>query len=59
MNGWKNILVIIQKKGNKAKNEFEKVFLEFHINSAFGKMIENVRNGLQIEFIKKNEYAKF
>ena len=46
------------RKRNKAKNDFEKDFYEL-LNIAFhGKTMENVRNGLKIKIIKKDEYRE-
>ena len=42
------------KKRNKAKNDFEKDFLKLLVNAAFGKFLENVRNRLTLEIIKKD-----
>ena len=42
------------QKRNKAKNEFEKDFFKLLVNSALGKFLENVRNRLELELIKKD-----
>ena len=42
------------QKRNKAKNEFEKDFFKLLVNAAFGKFLENVRNRLELELIKKD-----
>ena len=34
-------------KRNKAKNDFEKDFLKFLVNAAFGKFLGNIRNRLE------------
>ena len=47
------------QKRNKAKNDFEKDFFELLNNSAFGKFLENVRNRLGLELIKKGDIKKF
>ena len=47
------------QKRNKNKNNFEKDFFKLLVNAAFGKFLENNRNRLQIEFIKKPDYKKF
>ena len=47
----------IQKR-NKAKNEFEKDFFKLLVNAAFGKFLENVRNRLGLELIKKDDIKK-
>ena len=46
------------QKRNRAENEFEKDFHKLLNIAAFGKMIENVRDRLKIEFIKKHDYKK-
>ena len=44
----------ITQKRNRAKNDFEKDFSKLLVNAAFGKFLENVRNRLEIELIKKD-----
>ena len=46
------------QKRNKAKNEFEKDFFKLLVNAAFGKFLENVRNRLELELIKKDNIKK-
>ena len=46
------------QKRNKAKNEFEKDFFKLLVNAAFGKFLENVRNRLGLELIKKDDIKK-
>ena len=46
------------QKRNKAKNDFEKDFFKLLVNAAFGKFLENVRNRLEIELIKKDNVKK-
>ena len=41
------------QKRNRAKNDFEKDFFKLLVFAAFGKFLENVRNRLEIELIKK------
>ena len=41
------------QKRSRAKNDFEKDFFKLLVNAAFGKMMENVRNRLKIEFLIK------
>ena len=41
------------QKRNRAKNDFEKDFFKLLNNAAFGKILENVRNRLGLELIKK------
>ena len=41
------------QKQNKAKKGCEKDFFKFFVNAAFGKFLENVRNRLDLEIIKK------
>ena len=43
------------QKRNKAKSDFEKDFFKLLVNAAFGKFLENVRNRLELELIKKDE----
>ena len=47
------------QKRNKAKNDFEKDFYKLLNNAFYGKTIENVRNRIKVEFIKKDETDKF
>ena len=44
------------QKRNKAKNEFD--FFKLLVNAAFGKFLENVRNRLGLELIKKDNIKK-
>ena len=46
------------QKRNKAKNDFEKDFFKFLVNDAFGKFLENIRNRLELELIKKDNIKK-
>ena len=46
------------QKRNKAKNDFEKDFFKLLVNAAFGKFLENVRNRLGLELIKKDDSKK-
>ena len=46
------------QKPNKAKNDFEKDFFKLIVNAAFGKFLENVRNCLGLELIKKGDIKK-
>ena len=46
------------QKRNKAKNDFEKDFFKLLVNAAFGKFLENVRNRLNLELIKKDNIQK-
>ena len=46
------------RKRNKAKNDFEKDFFKLLVNAAFGKFLENVRNRLELELIKKDNVKK-
>ena len=43
------------KKRNKAKNDFEKDFFKLLVNAAFGKIMENIRNRLELELIEKDD----
>ena len=46
------------QKRNKAKNEVEKDFFKLLVNAAFGKFLENIRNRLDLELIKKDNIKK-
>ena len=46
------------QKRNKAKNGIEKDFFKLLNNAAFGKFLENVRNRLGLELIKKGDIKK-
>ena len=46
------------QKRNKAKNNLEKDFFKLLNNAAFGKFLENVRNRLGLELIKKDNIKK-
>ena len=46
------------QKRNKAKNDFEKDFFKLLVNAVFGKFLENVRNRLNLELIKKDNIKK-
>ena len=46
------------QKRNKAKNEFQKDFFKLLVNAAFGKFLDNVRNRLNLELIKKDNIKK-
>ena len=46
------------QKRNKSKNDFEKDFFKLLNNAAFGKFLENVRNRLGLELIKKGDIKK-
>ena len=48
----------ITQKRKRATNDFEKDFYKWLINAVFGKMIENVRSRLKIEFIKNMTIKK-
>ena len=43
------------QKRSKAKNVFEKDFFKLLVNAALGKFLENVRNRLRLEIIKKDD----
>ena len=43
------------QKRNRAKYDFEKDFFKFLVNAAFGKSLEDVRNRLRLELIKKDD----
>ena len=46
------------QKRNRAKNDFGKDFFKLLVNAAFGKFLENVRNRLGLELIKKGDIKK-
>ena len=46
------------QKRKKAKNDFEKDFFKILVNAAFGKFLENIRNRLELELIKKDNIKK-
>ena len=46
------------QKRNKAKNDFGKDFFKLLVNAAFGKVLENVRNRLRLELIRKDNIKK-
>ena len=43
------------QKRNQSKNDFEKDFFKLLVNAAFGKFLENVRNRLKLELMKKDD----
>ena len=53
-----NFIRFNTQKRNKIKSDFEKDFFKLLVNAAFGKFLENVRNRLEIELIKKDEVKK-
>ena len=46
------------QKRNKAKNDFEKDFFKLLVNAVFGKVLEKLRNRLELELIKKDDIKK-
>ena len=46
------------KKRSLSKNDFEKDFYKILVNAFFGKFLENVRNRINIDFIKKDDNDK-
>ena len=46
------------RKRNRAKNDFDKDFFKLLVNAAFGKFLENVRNRLELELLKKDDIKK-
>ena len=58
-NKWleKNIFFNTQKR-NMARNHFGKGFYNLPNNAFYGKTMENVRNCLSLEFIKKDDSNK-
>ena len=51
-------IIFIRQKRNKAKNNFQKDFYKLLVNAAFVKFLDFIRNRLQLEFIKKEEYKE-
>ena len=47
------------QKRNKAKSEFEKNFYNLLNNSFYGKIMEDVRNRIRVEFIRKDDTINF
>ena len=48
----------ITQKRNQAVNDFEKDFYKLRNNAFYGKTMENVRNRIKVEFIKKDDTDK-
>ena len=48
----------ITQKRNQAVTDFEKDFCKLLNTAFYGKTLENVRNRLKIEFIKKDNYKE-
>ena len=46
------------QKRNRTKNGFEKDFFKLLVNAAFDKVLENFRNPLEVELIKKDDIEK-
>ena len=46
------------QKRNRGIKDFEKDFFNLLVNAACGKMVENVRNRIKIEFNKKYDFKK-
>ena len=46
------------KKRNQAKNDFDKDFYKLLNNTYYGKTMENVRNRIRVEFIRKDDTDK-
>ena len=46
------------QKRNRAKKDFEKDFFKLLVNAAFDKFLENIRNRLELELIKKDDIKK-
>ena len=46
------------QKRNQAVNDFEKDFYKLLNNAFYGRTMENVRNRLKIEFVKKDDYRE-
>ena len=46
------------QRRKRAKNDFEKDFYNLLNNAFYGKRMENVRNHLRLEFLKKDDYKE-
>ena len=46
------------KKRSLSKNDFEKDFYKILVNAFYGKCMENVRNRIKVDFIKKDDNDK-
>ena len=53
-----NYISFNKRKRNRAKNDFARDFFKLLVNAAFGKFLENVRNRLELELIKKDDIKK-
>ena len=49
------IITFRTRERNRAKNDFKTDFIKLLVNAAFGKFLENVRNCLRLEVIKKDD----
>ena len=58
VNGWKNILVLIHKNETDLKMILRHFFKLLVNLTAFGKFLENVRNRLELELIRKDDVIK-
>ena len=55
LNGWKYILALIPKNETELKMILRKTFLNKLLMLLSGKFLENVRNRLRLELIKKDD----
>ena len=46
------------RKRNRSKNDFEKDFFKLLVHAAFGNFLEDIRNRLELELIKKDNIKK-
>ena len=53
-----NFISFNTQKRNRAKNFFEKGFFKLLVSAVFGKVLEIVRNRLELELIKKDDIKK-
>ena len=51
-------ICFITQERNKSENEFEKDFYKLLNNAFYGKSLENVRNRIKVEFIRKDDTHK-
>ena len=55
---WLKKYIYFNTQKNEAVNDFEKDFYKLLENAFCGKIMENVRNRLKINFVKKDDYRE-
>ena len=55
----KKYLTFNTRRRKTAKTDFEKDFFKLLVNSALGKLLENIRNRLDLELIRKDDIKNF